>query len=190
MYNRFSFFIPSFIICICLTIVSLHVPQIHTCGPGPLDEVARGAQRAGLATSQREAGLGRWHHRVHRATGRSRVRDMTERRRGERGSDCLTPSELFGQEVLEATWVCLRRHTFIKSSRADPVPAFSPLLASRHLPEESHPLPYTCCLWWFFLRLRTQSVSYSCFLFMFIQTPGTSFNLFTRLYISMSLQCM
>lgn len=119
--------------------MSLHVPQIHTCGPGPLDEVARGAQRARLATSQREAGLGRWHHRVHRATGRSRVRDMTERRRGERGSDCLTPSELFGQEVLEATWVCLRRHTFIKSSRADPVPAFSTLLASRHLPEESHP---------------------------------------------------
>lgn len=66
---------------------------------------------------------------------------MTERRRGERGSDCMNPSELFGQEVLEATWVCLRRHTFIKSSRADPVPAFSSLLASRHLPEESRPPP-------------------------------------------------
>lgn len=65
------------------------VPQIHTCRPGPLDEVTRGAQRARLAASQREAGLGRWHHRVHRATGGSRVRDMTERRRWrEHGPDC------------------------------------------------------------------------------------------------------
>lgn len=60
-------------LCFCC----LRPPQVHPGGPGPAHEVTGGSEGAGVASAQRPAGIGRWHHRIRDSPGGSQGGDMT-----------------------------------------------------------------------------------------------------------------